>query len=455
MTKDNSMKKSIITIAAAMAATFPALAGGLVTNTNQSVAFFRMPAQEAVISVDGAYFNPAGIGFMNDGLHLGLNWEAAWQTRQTTTKYAPLMYGKGNDSASKLYKGKAFAPCIPSLDIAFVRDRWFIADHFGVLGGGGKASYGNGLGAFESQIAQLAAMFNQAGVPVSYGVDMNLEGTQYFFANQILAGYRINDHISIAAGLRLTYGKAGYNAAISNIQLNGMPAAAFLNAAGFPQYAPMVADRALDCVQSGLGAAPVVSVDCKAGNWNFAARYEFKTRLALKNTTKANTSGMSQFDDGKSLDSDIPAVLAAGIGYTAFTKLHLYGSVHYYFDKGAKTYNSVTDCGDRQNLLGGNTQEYIAGIEYDICDWLTVSCGAQRTAHNTGKGHEYNTDLSFAVSSTSLGAGAKVRVSPVMELNLGYFHTLFDRDTKIESETLSTEYFKTSKALGIGMNFAF
>lgn len=31
-----------------------------------------------------------------------------------------------------------------------------------------------------------------------------------------------------------------------------------------------------------------------------------------------------------------------------------------------------------------------------------------------------------------------------MDLNLGYFHTLFDRETKVESEILSTEFFKTS-----------
>ena len=42
-----------------------------------------------------------------------------------------------------------------------------------------------------------------------------------------------------------------------------------------------------------------------------------------------------------------------------------------------------------------------------------------------------------------------------MDLNLGYFHTLFDRETKVESEILSTEYFKTSKALGVGLSIAF
>ncbi|MCQ2163886.1 MAG: hypothetical protein MJZ04_01785 [Bacteroidales bacterium] len=43
-----------------------------------------------------------------------------------------------------------------------------------------------------------------------------------------------------------------------------------------------------------------------------------------------------------------------------------------------------------------------------------------------------------------LGGGGKVSISPAMDLNLGYFHTLFDRETKVESEILSTEYFKTS-----------
>ena len=55
------MYKRLILTAALAAASLSAFAGGYVTNTNQNVAFLRNPAQNAVIGVQGAYFNPAGI----------------------------------------------------------------------------------------------------------------------------------------------------------------------------------------------------------------------------------------------------------------------------------------------------------------------------------------------------------------------------------------------------------
>ena len=35
--------------------------------------------------------------------------------------------------------------------------------------------------------------------------------------------------------------------------------------------------------QTGWGVAPVIGVDYKTGNFNFAAKYEFKTRMRMKN----------------------------------------------------------------------------------------------------------------------------------------------------------------------------
>ena len=54
------MKKVFSFAAALLALPFSALAGGFLTNTNQSVQYVRNPAQNAVISVGAAYFNPAG-----------------------------------------------------------------------------------------------------------------------------------------------------------------------------------------------------------------------------------------------------------------------------------------------------------------------------------------------------------------------------------------------------------
>ena len=56
------MKKlKLVSLAIAMASAAPSFAGGLLTNTNQHVAFNRMMSREASIGIDGVYYNPAGV----------------------------------------------------------------------------------------------------------------------------------------------------------------------------------------------------------------------------------------------------------------------------------------------------------------------------------------------------------------------------------------------------------
>ena len=50
------------------AATTTTLAGGILTNTNQSIDFLRNPSRDAAIGLDGVYSNPAGVAFMPEGL---------------------------------------------------------------------------------------------------------------------------------------------------------------------------------------------------------------------------------------------------------------------------------------------------------------------------------------------------------------------------------------------------
>ena len=95
----------------------PTFAGGLLTNTNQNVAFLRNIARGASTEIDAVYSNPAGVAFMNDGFHLSLNGQSAFQTRTITSTFAPFV-GNGG-SATKVYEGEASAPFIPSFQAAY------------------------------------------------------------------------------------------------------------------------------------------------------------------------------------------------------------------------------------------------------------------------------------------------------------------------------------------------
>lgn len=54
-------------------------AGGLLTNTNQNIAFLRNPARDASIEIDAVYSNPAGLAFLaKDGFHISLNGQSAF-----------------------------------------------------------------------------------------------------------------------------------------------------------------------------------------------------------------------------------------------------------------------------------------------------------------------------------------------------------------------------------------
>ena len=52
-------KKIFLTALLSAVVALPTFAGGILTNSNQSVQFMRMFARGAVIDVDGVYFNPA------------------------------------------------------------------------------------------------------------------------------------------------------------------------------------------------------------------------------------------------------------------------------------------------------------------------------------------------------------------------------------------------------------
>ena len=123
-------KQTLPLITSALFALFSiqAEAGGFLTNTNQSVQFVRNPARDAYIAIDGCYSNPAGVGFMSQGWHLGFDIQSAYQTRTVETFFPYFQGGVVNGienglNQTKEFKGKATAPVLPSIDLARVGER--------------------------------------------------------------------------------------------------------------------------------------------------------------------------------------------------------------------------------------------------------------------------------------------------------------------------------------------
>ena len=195
------MKKKILAAFVGTAVSSVTFAGGLLTNTNQNVAFLRNPARDAAIGIDGVYSNPAGVVFLPEGFHVSLNFQSAYQTREVTSTFAPFAYGVGNGGESvKLFKGDAKAPVVPSLQAAYNRGRWSYSFNFAIGGGGGKCAFEDGLGSFESQAALLPLLGSAMGIN-SYSMDSYMRGRQYYYGFQVGAGmmvgspYQTTEHL--------------------------------------------------------------------------------------------------------------------------------------------------------------------------------------------------------------------------------------------------------------------
>lgn len=486
-------------------------AGGLLTNTNQSIAFLRSLARNGAIGIDGVYSNPAGVAFLPNGLHISFNVQNAYQTRtinsgltipaqQGSPYHQPFKLNGGNKDGIKKFKGEASAPFVPSFQIAKNYDKWGFQMGFGIVGGGGKATFNGGLPSFERQIAMIPGMLASQGLTTTepgYSVSSYMHGQQYDFGLQLGATYKINDKLAVYGGARFNYIYNKYEGNIVNIsanidgkmvnlhdyfgtKANAMTQLAIQNTqkaaqttdptakaqyeaaakkyqAGADQLnktKTQFADRYLDCTQRGWGITPIIGIDYKIGRWNLAARYEFTTKFNIENNTKRDDTG--QFQNGVNTPNDLPGLLSLGAQYEVLDNLRLLAGFHYYFDKDARMANN------KQRLLSSNTREYLTGIEWDIKPGITVSMGAQRTQYGLGDG-SYLSDLSFVTSSYSFGVGAKIKVAKNADLNVAYFFTKYEKFNKEYETTAKTgtqevkmlntdEFTRTNKVFGVGLD---
>ena len=487
------MKKIVLSLIAFTMTSVSAIAGGILTNTNQSVLFLKNPARDAAIGLDGVYSNPAGVAFMPEGFHVAFNWQYAHQTRTITSTNPVFALGKKNDGQSvKEFEGVADAPIIPSLQAAWNKGNWSIQFNFSVPGGGGSCEFADGLGSFESVVGTIAKKLEPLGAQ-GYDMDGYMKGRQYYYGIQLGAAYKVNSNLSVYGGLRLLYGDATYKAKISNILVK--TAGGYVEFGDFMQGAIGYVDGKLDQVnaaitaygetaelvaqkaqlegtktelgtlqkyaegvnllsnQDGMGVAPVIGVDWKYKNFNFAAKYEFKTQIRMKNESTVNKASeiaaVNKFRDAEKVNEDAPALLTIGAQWKPINEVSLNLGWHHYFDKDANWYNNT------QDLLRRNTNEYLAGVEWDITDKLNVSGGAQLTRY--GLTDEYMNDMSFVVNSYSFGFGFSYKVKDNITLSTAYFQTNYDKYTRENYPTVgvSDTFTRTNRVLGLGCQLDF
>lgn len=480
------IKKTLVLGVLAVCSLGVAFAGGILTNTNQSARFARLMALEASTKADAAYYNPAGTIKLKEGFHFTFSNQSAFQERIINSTFEGYKGNGGSDF--KQFKGTASAPVIPSLQGVYRKGKWALSGSIAIVGGGGKATFENGLSMFEAPISTLPTMVTglapliTGGDPTKklssqgYSITQYMTGSNYIFGGQIGGAYQINDMFSVYGGVRLNIVHNKYEGhlrdlkiGLSSENLSIMPdmqnemisplglinyvetnAGAMLPAevkAQLPLLKKAAGDGAyLESKQSGWGVAPILGAHFSYAGLNIGAKYEFKSSLNVENKTKKDDTG--QFADGVNTAHDVPAMFAMGASYDILPQLTASLGYHHFFDKSAGM------AGDKQKHLTGGTNEYLAGVEYRIDQMFLVSMGGQITRY--GLADKFQSDLSFSVNSYSLGFGGAVNVSKNVQINVGYFFTDY-ANYKMEevAGNPSNVYTRKNKVFTAGVDFSF
>ena len=308
-------------------------------------------------------------------------------------------------------------------------------------------------------------MLGQKGImPDRYKLNSQMKGKQYIYGGQLNFTYKLLDCLSVAAGIRANYYDGYYRGHVI--------------ADGHQLFGDLV-KLELDVDQRGWGFTPIVSLDFHKGPLTLAARYEFRTKINVPNKTnllnaslgdnlkaflmqndpaslqaigQALATKTTAYQDGEHTRYDMPAMLSVAAGYEFSPKVRATVEYHFFDDRHAKMAN------DRQLKLTHGTHEFLAGVEGDINDRWTLSCGVQRTDY--GLSDDYQLNTSFACDSYSIGLGCAVYLTKKLRLNAGYFCSIYDDYTKECKEARDgysgrETYSRTNHVIGVGIDYKF
>jgi long-chain fatty acid transport protein len=290
--------------------------------------------------------------------------------------------------------------------------------------------------------------------------------------------------------LRGIYATCNYYGYVENIKVGNMPLYQVLDPSKENS-----ANIELSCDQSGIGFTPMLAVDYKTGRWNFSAKYEFKTRMRLKNKSVNKLPSIGNLDDNlknqmnklftgtfmaagmpqeqamikaeqtsnKVLEDPTVVATTAGLKQQFDSKINealgeyadgkkIAGDIpslltvgvgyspidelrinvgFHWFDD----YNATSYNNRNKLLKKRGTLEFNAGVEYDVTKKITVSTGWQNT--NYGLTDKYMDDKSFVVGSNSVGLGGVYHITKKLDFSVAYFHTFYNHVKTSEEVTLA------------------
>ncbi len=211
-------------------------------------------------------------------------------------------------------------------------------------------------------------------------------------------------------------------------------------------------DKRVDAKQTGAGWTPIVGFNYSPSDrFNLAVKYEHKTDLQLTNSTTRDDLGL--FPDGQKSASDIPGMLAVGVGFNPSKLIETQLSYNLYFDKGVSWGNNVRSGMKRE--IESNSWELALGVQLNLTDRFAFSFGGMTS--NPGIADSYQSDFSYSNPSVTAALGFEYKISKKLTFDAGYMNVFYqDVEVPFTRNTVNYKdtYGKTTFGLGFGLTYS-
>ncbi len=409
------------------------LAGNIDILAIRSAEYLMELSRNAVTDcADGVTYNPAGLVFMNDGIHL--NFSGQYIGKDYTISGTFL--GATEETEVSTTKPTTF---IPNFYAVYKTGKLAAFGAFTVPAGGGSVDYSEGL--FIMPLLQTGIVQAQYGPGhVALLNEGSMEGTSFYMRGTTGIAYAFNETFSGAVSGRFTTAHRNYKGEGSFTVVD--------MATGQPVG---TASAELDVDRAATGMSAVISVDYKPSDAiNLAARYETATALDFEATANVVSSWdavLPYLADGAMQRRDLPAVAAIGVEMAINDRFRLGGSANYYFLEQA-------DQGEDDGIndaYGDGWEANISG-RYQFNEAIAGALGYSYS--NYGGNDSTYTDLEYNINAGLLSGGVNWQATNVMDFTLAGGATFFDKGNGVGIYTGET-FDKKVFFVAIGANASF
>ena len=411
---------------------------------NNSAAYLGNPSQAGIISVDGAFYNPAGLTQLEDGTYININ---------------GLFSGveESMNLSDKKFDAKDY-PMAPSFNLVYKKDKSAFYLNTSVIAGGPHLNFKSGVAGLELAAQAFNKLDPLAGTVRALNAELkngDFEGENRYYQGIIGGTYQINNVFSVSLGGKYVYSVRKLEGDAEYSFNKGNPIGASINGNDLHIKSKREAD--------GFGG--VIGLNIRVNeNLNIGMKYDTPVKLTFDtNATEdkkmyigalGKNLGISDFyptyKDGYSGRRDLPGVLSFGISGKV-NKFTLMAGYNHYFNKAANIDNIDYNDGNEINF----------GLMYDINEKFTWTAGVN-IADTGAKNSSYN-DVEFALNSQFYGTGIIYKHDDKNEftVSVSYVHynsengedENFIAGTKLEKSKVT--YKKGVVGMGIGYTHKF